>query len=154
MSASSRMFLEMRLDEQGRIEMPLKSKKELTKLSKENADKLAEMGETDLFETISKTARLEEYLKSFNKELRKHVLDELNGGKFECYGVEFSSKNGASRLNYSEDQVWSDLKEKLKAREELLKVAEKSKDVIFDSEGVEIPKITRLNSGEVLNVKF
>ena len=68
--------------------------------------------------------------------------------------MEFSSKNGASRLNYKEDAKWEELKKALSDREELLKVAEKSSEAFFDSEGVEVPKVTRSHSGQSLNVKY
>jgi len=136
------------------ISMPIESKKDAVKLGETNAKQIIEAGEQDLFKLSSQSFRLEEFLKAFNKQLRNGVQDELNGGKFEAYGMEFTEKNGSSRLNYKDDEVWLELNAKLKEREELLKVAEKSKEQIFDNEGVEVPRVSRSGGGEILNVKY
>ena len=136
------------------ISMPIESKKDAIQLGERNAKQIIDAGEQDLFKLSSQSFRLEEFLKAFNKQLRNGLQDELNSGKFEAYGIEFSCKNAPSRLNYKEDEVWFELNAKLKEREELLKVAEKSKEQIFDSEGVEVPRVSRVGGGEILNVKY
>ena len=71
---------------------------------------------------------------------------------FKLGAVEFTKKQGAGRLNYTEDLYYSNLQAKLKAREELLKVAQKS--TIYDDEGVEVPKVSLSYSKDSLSVKF
>jgi len=152
MGATGREFLEMRTGEQS-IQLD-ESKKNTIKRGSENAKAIIEAEEQDLFKIFGQSQRMEEFLKSFNKEMRAGLLDELKEGKFDAFGMEFSSKNGASRLNYKEDSKWEELKKALSDREELLKVAEKSSEAFFDSEGVEVPKVTRSHSGQSLNVKY
>jgi len=152
MGANGRDFLEMRTGEQS-IQLD-ESKKNTIKRGSENAKAIIEAEEQDIFKIFGQSQRMEEFLKSFNKEMRAGLLDELKEGKFDAFGMEFSSKNGASRLNYKEDSKWEELKKALSDREELLKVAEKSSEAFYDSEGVEVPKVTRSHSGQSLNVKY
>ncbi len=152
MGANGRDFLEMRTGEQS-IQLD-ESKKNTIKRGSENAKAIIEAEEQDLFKIFGQSQRMEEFLKSFNKEMRAGLLDELKEGKFEAFGMEFSSKNGASRLNYKEDSKWTELKKALSDREELLKVAEKSSEAFYDGEGVEVPKVTRSHSANSLNVKY
>ena len=152
MGATGREFLEMRTGEQS-IQLD-ESKKNTIKRGSENAKAIIEAEEQDIFKIFGQSQRMEEFLKSFNKEMRAGLLDELKEGKFDAFGMEFSSKNGASRLNYKEDSKWEELKKALSDREELLKVAEKSSEAFYDSEGVEVPKVTRSHSGQSLNVKY
>lgn len=153
MGASGRIFLEQR-EFEGQIDMGLLTKKESISKGKQNAKEIIESGEVDLFKLFSNSVRFEEFLKSFNKEMRVAILEELKDGEYKARGLEFASKNGSSRLNYKEDQNWQELKDKLTQREELLKVAEKSKEPLFDSEGVEVPRVSRSHSGTVLNIRF
>lgn len=152
MGASARDFLEMRTGEQS-IQLD-ESKKNTIKRGSENAKAIIESEEQDLFKIFGQSQRMEEFLKAFNKEMRAGILDELKEGKFDAFGMEFSSKNGSSRLNHKEDPRWVEIKKMLTDREALLKVAEKSPNPIYDEEGVEVPKVTRSNSGTILNVKF
>ena len=136
------------------ISFPIENKKRIEQLAKDNAKQIVEAGEDDLFQKLSQCARMEQYAKVFTKEIRLAVQDELNGQKYEAYGMEFTEKNAPSRLNYSDDLVWNELKEALKQREELLKVASKSDKPIFDDEGVEVTRCSKVGGGTVLNVKW
>ena len=70
--------------------------------------------------------------------------DRLNLTQPDSYnGVLFTPKNGAESLNYDEDDIYVLLENKLKQRQELLKMASKSDDIIFDSEGCEVPKVSK-----------
>jgi hypothetical protein len=101
---------------------------------------------------------------SFNKleklfKEAKVKIDELARDEAEKYAktftfgnVEFTRKDGAKKLNYSEDLLYSNLQAQLKAREELLKVAQKS--TIYDDEGVEVPKVSISYNKDSLVVKF
>jgi len=152
MGANSKYFLDMRAGEHS-IQLD-ESKKNTIKRGAENAKSIIEAQDEDLFNIFGQSQRMEEFLKAFNKEMRSGLLDELKSEKFEANGMEFSAKNGASRLNYKEDDKWCELKQLLTNREELLKVAEKQKDSFFDGDGVEVPKVSRSHTGTILNVKF
>ena len=152
MGASSKYFLDMRAGEQS-IQLN-ESKKNTIKRGSDNAKAIIEAQEENLFDIFGQSQRMEEFLKAFNKELRAGLLDELKDTKYDSNGMEFSTKNGASKLNYKEDDKWCELKQLLTNREELLKVAEKQKDAFFDGEGIEVPKVTRIHTGMTLNVKF
>jgi len=49
--------------------------------------------------------------------------------------------NGGFLLDYAKDPIYKEIQDKLKERKELLDMAFKMKDVIYDSEGVEVPKV-------------
>jgi methyltransferase-like protein len=81
------------------------------------------------------------------------IVEAVEAGVVNPLGaVEFTKKQGASKLNYSEDVFYTKLVEKVKAREELLKVAQKS--TIYDDEGVEVPKVSISYNKDSLVVKF
>lgn len=112
---------------------------------------LFEAGEVDELKVFSNIVRLKEVVnaadKAFRERLVLNVADSSNG-------VEFTPKNGAKRLQYAEDPIYVGLVESVKSREELLKVAHNSKDVIFDSEGCEVPKVTAKFDSASITVKF
>jgi hypothetical protein len=85
-------------------------------------------------------------------ELARDEAEKYTAKTFTFGKVEFTRKDGAKKLNYSEDLFYSNLQAKLKAREELLKVAQKS--TIYDDEGVEVPKVSISYNKDSLMVKF
>jgi hypothetical protein len=104
-------------------------------------NKLFEEGnETPAGQFYSNIARLKAVIDSADRAFR----DRLNLTQPESYnGVLFTPKNGAESLNYDEDDIYVLLENKLKQRQELLKMASKSDEIIFDSEGCEVPKVSR-----------
>lgn len=154
MSAAGREFMLMRMEEEsGQMYVPSIPKKEILQKAKEDVKSMVDSGEVDIAEAVVDATRLSEYLKVFVSELRNHVGDKYD--KYECKGVKLSFKGTGDRLDYEQDEVYSELKERLKAREELLKLAYKSKDMLFDSEGVEVPKVgVKSPSKQTLNINF
>jgi hypothetical protein len=73
---------------------------------------------------------------------------------FEAFGLKGTYRSGGSTPNYSEDELWSKLKEKLTDREMLLKVAMKSNSVIYDEDGVEIKKVSSTNRKSSLSITY
>jgi hypothetical protein len=71
-----------------------------------------------------------------------------------AFGIEVTPVSGRTMLQFHEDLVWSELKEKLQQREELLKVALKSDESIYDSEGCEVPKVSVKYASESLHVTY
>jgi hypothetical protein len=92
---------------------------------------------TQFYSTI---ARLKAVIDAADRTFR----DRLNLNAPDSYnGVLFTPKNGAESLNYDEDDIYVLLENKLKQRQELLKTASKSDEIIFDSEGCEVPKVSK-----------
>lgn len=158
MGASGRDFMQMREEEMQQVDkfmhFPQMTKKDIQANAKHHGVKIFADGEKDTFKELANVARAKEYLTIYEKALREGVLEELNGDELKAHGMEFSVKNGSSRLNYKEDPIWQSIKNDLTAREELLKTANKSKTPIYDEEGIEIPRVSKSGGGSVLNIKF
>jgi len=106
----------------------------------------------DAFASFNKLEKLFKEAKVKIDELARDEADKYTAKTFTFGNVEFTRKDGAKKLNYSEDLFYSNLQAKLKAREELLKVAQKS--TIYDDEGVEVPKVSISYNKDSLMVKF
>lgn len=128
----------------------LPNKKEIEFSSKEFAKKLIDSGELDKQEAFAQAERLALAITNVRDELKKSLPRE----KQTFYGIEITPVSGRQMIQYNEDLVWSELKEKLSQREELLKVALKADDSIYDSEGVEVPKVSVKYSADSLTVKY
>ena len=103
-------------------------------------NKLFEEGNQTPVQFYSNIARLKAVIDSADRAFR----DRLNLTQPDSYnGVLFTPKNGAESLNYDEDDMYVLLENKLKQRQELLKMASKSDEIIFDSEGCEVPKVSK-----------
>jgi hypothetical protein len=154
MGASSREFMLMRMEEEsGQMYVPSIPKKEIVQKAKDDVKSMVDSGEVDIAEAVIDATRLSEYLKVFVSELRNHVGDKYD--KYECKGVKLSFKGTGDRLDYEQDEKYAELKDALKQREELLKLAYKSKDMLFDSEGIEVPKVgVKTPSKQTLNINF
>ena len=154
MGASGREFMLMRMEEEsGQMYVPSMPKKEIVSKAKDDVKAMVDSGEVDIAEAVVDATRLSEYLKVFVSELRNHVDDKYD--KYECKGVKLSFKGTGDRLDYEQDEKYADIKSQLKEREELLKLAYKSKDMIFDSEGVEVIKVgVKSASKQTLNINF
>ena len=154
MGASGREFMLMRMEEEsGQMYVPSMPKKEIVSKAKDDVNRMVDSGEVDIAEAVVDATRLSEYLKVFVSELRNHVDDKYD--KYECKGVKLSFKGTGDRLDYEQDEKYAEIKAQLKEREELLKLAYKSKDMIFDSEGIEVIKVgVKSASKQTLNINF
>lgn len=106
----------------------------------------------DAFASFNKLEKIFKEAKVKIDEMARTEAEKYVEKTFKLGAVEFTKKQGASRLNYTEDLFYSNLQEKLKAREELLNVAQKS--TIYDDEGVEVPKVSLSYNKDSLMVKF
>jgi hypothetical protein len=106
----------------------------------------------DAFASFNKLEKLFKEAKVKIDELARDEAEKYTAKTFTFGNVEFTRKDGAKKLNYSEDLFYSNLQAQLKAREELLKVAQKS--TIYDDEGVEVPKVSISYNKDSLMVKF
>lgn len=129
------------------------TKKDCQNKGTELAKSIVERGEVQPYQALSNVVRLNELLKNLEAELRKNV--DVEGKELQWNGVTFTERNTGDRLDYANDEVYAKLQSKLKQREELLKIAHKSDETIYDSEGIEVPKVPIKTHGKLtLNVKF
>lgn len=127
------------------------SKKEAVKTGQELVNKVFENGELEPLAVFSNICRLKEVINSADKEFRDRLhITDVNS----VNGVSFKQNNGSQKLNLSEDPIYAELAEKLAARGELIKVATKSKDVIFDNDGIEVPKVSITFTKPSITVTF
>lgn len=151
MGASKELFMHTRQLEELQYS-PDFTKKEAVEQGKKAGKEILDRGEVLPTKALSNVVRLKEFINSLESYLRSNV--EINETHTEN-GVEFSLRNTGDRLDYEKDEVYAELKEKLKDRENLLKTAYKSKDTIYDGEGVEICKVPVKTVGkQVLSLKF
>lgn len=116
----------------------LPTKKEIAKSSETFISNLIESGEINPIEAISQVVRMEEAIKTIKEGLKNSIPDE----NFESFGIKGTYKNGYDKPNFEDDSIYKELKENLKSREELLKTALKTKESFYDSEGIEVPKVS------------
>lgn len=128
----------------------LPNKKEIEFSSKEFAKKLIDSGELNKHEAFAQAERLSLAITNVRDELKKSLPRE----KQTFYGIEITPVSGRQMIQYNEDLVWSELKEKLQQREELLKVALKTNEPFYDSDGCEVPKVSVKYSADSLTVKY
>lgn len=128
----------------------LPNKKEIEFSSKQFAKNLIDSGEVDKLEVFAQAERLALAITSVRDEIKASLPRE----KQTAFGIEINPVNGRQMIQYNEDLVWSELKEKLSNREELLKVALKTTETFYDSEGVEVPKVSVKYSADSLTVKY
>jgi len=138
MISSKDLFFDMRSKEM--MYSPDFTKKQAEQTGIDLINKLFEDGNQIPVQFYSNIARLKAVIDSADKAFRERVTltqaDSYNG-------VLFTPKNGAESLNYDEDDIYVLLENKLKQRQELLKMASKSDEIIFDSEGCEVPKVSK-----------
>lgn len=128
----------------------LPTKKELQNSSKAFANKLIFDGEHDLKEAYSQAIRLKESITI----VEGIIKDSLPLDNFEAFGIKATYRNGGDTINFKDDEVIQQLEKKIAERKELLKVALKSENSIYDSEGVEVPKVSKTPRKSGLSVSF
>jgi len=150
MERTKDMFLEMREADIVSLYDATFTKKEAIKTGQNLAQNIIDNGNVSKHEALANLVRLQEVVSNAVSLLKDSVSDE----KISLLGVEFTPMNGRSMPQFSDDDVWQDLSKKIKQREELLKVAMKSDEPIYDNEGVEVPKISCNYSKSSLNIKW
>ena len=128
----------------------LPTKKEIQLSAKSFVSNLLDAGQTDKMELYAQAVRINEALQIVTDELKNSIPQE----NFEAFGIKGTYRSGGETLNYKEDLVYSELETKLKERAELIKVATKSKDTIYDSEGVEVTKVSSTPRKSSLAISF
>lgn len=139
------------IDIEGMMYAPDFSKSKATATGENLVAKIFEDGVKDPYDVYSNIVRLKAVIDSADKAFR----DRLSLSNAVSHnGVTFTPKNGAESLNYAEDAVYAELENKLKQRAELLKVASKSNDPIFDHEGCEVPKVSKKYTKSSITITF
>ena len=127
------------------------TKKEAIKTGSELTKKIFNEGSVDKLKYVANLARLEAVISSAMTEARKGIVDIE---KTSMLGVDFNPANGGETLNFKDDPIWSDIKQELSEREDLLKLAFKTKKEFYDSEGVEVPKVSSTQRESSITIKF
>jgi len=144
-------FLQFRAEEMATLYDSTFTKKEATLTGINLVKSVLESGEVDKMHFGANLARLNEVISSALATFRESIIDTE---KVSALGVEFSPINGGETLNYEDDEVYFNLKSDLKSREELLKLAYKSKDCFFDAYGNEVPKVSSKPRKSSVTIKF
>lgn len=144
-------FFLMRAEQMATLYDSTFSKKEATETGKNLTKSILESGEVNKMHYGANLARLNEVISSALSEFRDHIVDIE---KTKELGVEFTPTNGGETLNYKDDPIWCDIKKELTEREELLKLAYKSKKEIYDSEGIEVTKVSSTPRKSSVTIKF
>jgi hypothetical protein len=146
---SKDLFLMMR-EQEVQTSNFVPTKKEIILNATNFAKNLIDSGEVDKVELFAQAIRMSEALAVITEQLKQSLPQE----NFEAFGLKGTYRSGGSTPNYSEDELWSKLKEKLTDREMLLKVAMKSNSVIYDEDGVEIKKVSSTNRKSSLSISY
>jgi hypothetical protein len=149
MGASKNLF-ELMAQQEIETQNFVPTKKEVHQSAKEFATQLIDAGEIDKFELFAQAIRMSEALNVITEQLKSSLPNE----NFEAFGLKGTYRNGGSTPNYSEDEKWQQLKQALTDREMLLKVAQKSNETIYDSEGCEVPKVSENIRKSSLSITF
>jgi hypothetical protein len=144
---SKDLFLMMREEEVATSNF-LPSKKELELSSQTFAKKIIELGEIDKFEAFAQAERLTTSISNVRDVLKASLPRE----KQTAYGIEITPANGRQMIQFSEDEIWQQLNADLKAREELLKLAQKQE--VLDTYGNEVPKVSVKYASDSLQIKY
>lgn len=128
----------------------LPTKKELVKSSQELVKSIVDSGEHNLKEVYAQSLRLKESLVEIEKGLKTAIGQE----NFEEFGLKATYRSGGDTVNFKEDDVISDLENKIAARKILIKAALSNEDTIFDSDGVEVPRVSTTPRKSSLSVSF
>lgn len=149
MGASKDLFSLMR-DQEIQTSNFLPTKKEIETSGRLFAKQILSHGEIDKYELFSQAERLA----TVTANIRDEIKSQLPREKHIAFGIELTPVSGRTMIQFQEDLVWSELKEKLQQREELLKVALKTNEPFYDSEGVEVPKVSVKYASDSLQTKY
>lgn len=148
---SKELFFNMRAEDMATMYNHSFTKKDAEATGLNLVNDIFEKGEIEPIKVLSNIVRLKAVIdtaeKSFRERLGLSNADSWNG-------VTFTPKNGSEKLNLSEDSVYAKLETKLKERGALVTLATKSRDVIFDSEGCEVPKVSSTFTKSSITISF
>jgi len=151
MGISSEQFLQLRAEEVAVMYDHTFTKKEAILTGKRMVDNLIEDGDIDPKKVWANIVRLKEVINSADARFREslYIFEKEN-----IDGVEFTPVQGGETLNYKEDKIYLQLHDDLRIREELLKLARKSNNDLFDQYGNVVPKVSTSPRKSSITVKF
>lgn len=126
----------------------LPNKKEIQFSAKSFITDILEAGEQNKLELLSQAKRMSDAIEVVTGEILKSLPQE----NFEAFGLKGTFRSGGETLNYSEDEVYLQLKADLDARVELLKLAQKQ--TIIDAYGNEVPKVSTISRKDSLAITY
>jgi len=151
MGISSEQFLQLRAEEVAVMYDHTFTKKEAILTGKRMVDNLIEDGDIDPKKVWANIVRLKEVINSADAYFRESLYifekESING-------VEFTPVQGGETLNYKEDKIYLQLHDDLRIREELLKLARKSNNDLFDQYGNVVPKVSTSPRKSSVTIKF
>jgi hypothetical protein len=133
------------------------SKRDIQASAIKLANEVLEFGQTNPLDRFIQLKRVAEYVDAYAGVFKQSAITEAEkyGKSTTVYGAKIELRNSGDRFDYEADPVYCELSEKLKARKELLDLARKSKDVIYDSEGVDVPRIPiKTHGGQTIAISF
>lgn len=116
----------------------LPTKKEIKTNSIKLAQDILDSGNFNIEEVYSQTIRLKDAISEIEKVLKSSLPEQ----SFEAFGITGTFRNGGNIKNYEDDPVYLDLKKQLENRKELLDAALKTDLEFYDSDGVQVPKVS------------
>jgi len=116
----------------------LPTKKEIKTNGSKLAKDILDSGNFNLQEIYGQTIRLKDAINEIETVLKKNLPEE----NFEAFGIIGTFRNGGDSKNYEDDSVYAELKKQLADRKELLDTALKTDVEFYDSDGVEVPKVS------------
>jgi len=146
---SKLQFFEMRAEQMTALYDSTFTKKDAIKTGEALIDNVLESGEVDIMQVGANLARLAQVIDSAMAKFRNHIIDT---DKVTVLGVEFSPVNGGNTINYSDDEIWLELKRCLDDRTEQLKMAQKQDT--FDAYGNQVPKVSTTPRKSSITIKF
>ena len=146
---SKDLFFAMRTEEIATMYDSTFTKKEASQTGTSLVKNALENGDVDKMQLFANLARLNEVISSALNECRNSI-DVYE--KVSVLGVEFNPTNGGNTINYSDDEIWVELKRCLEARTEELKLAQKQD--VFDAYGNQVPKVSTTPRKSSITIKF
>lgn len=143
-------FFLMRAEQMASLYDSSFTKKDAVETGKKLTKQVFEAGEVNVFHYGANLARLSEVINSALSEFKNSISID----KTKELGVEFNHVQSSETLNFKDDNVWSDIKEELIYREEILKTAYKSKNEIYDENGILVPKVSSSVRKGYVTIKF
>lgn len=128
----------------------LPSKTEIVQSAERFAKGLIDSGNFNIQGKYAEIRRLKEAVDVIESEFKKSLPDE----NFEAFGLKGTFRNGGAVANYDEDIVYASIKKQLDDRKTLLDAALKTDEPFYDSEGVEVPKVSKTARKSSLSIAF
>ena len=126
----------------------LPNKKEIQFSAKTFITSLLDEGNVDKYELLAQAKRMGEALDVINSKLLQ-VLPQEN---FEAFWLKGTFRNSGDTINYSDDEIYRDLKKGLDERSDLLKLAQKQE--VADLYGNIVPKVSTTPRKSSLSITF